>query len=235
MRDFIKKNRVIFPCFCMSALICIIYIFTLDQKEWFPHAGDWFGLLFQLSVGFIINFIFFVTQIYIPQYKQNREANRCIHIRINGIVGHMREIFSQLGNKYMGKYDENNVSDEYCYELLKKINVNDRIGVLNVRRMHFPIIDENAHFTVKEWIISRVDFVESETDKLLKYYAPYIDTELMVTLEDILKSAMHQNMVRSLLQLPSEIYFESANNDIFLFQYYKLMKKLESVSEKYKQ
>ena len=235
MRDFIKKNRIIFLCFCVATCICIIYVRTLDQKEWFPHAGDWFSLLFQLSVGFIINFIFFVTQIYIPQYKHNREANRCIHIRINEIVGHMREIFSQLGKKYMGTYDENNVTDEYCYELLKKINVNDRVVVLNVRRTYSPIVNEDAHFTVKEWIISRVEFVESETDKLLKYYAPYIDTELMVTLEDTLKSAMHQNMARSLLQLPNGISFESTNDDVFLFQYYKLMKKLESVSEKYKQ
>ena len=144
----------------------------------------------------------------------------------------MREIFSQLGKKYMGTYDENNVTDEYCYELLRKINVNDRIDVLNVRRTYSASVDENAHFTVKEWIISRVAFVESEADKLLKYYAPYVDAELMVAVEDILKSSMHQNMAWSLLQLPNGITFESSNDDIFLFPYYELMKKLESLSEK---
>ena len=104
-----------------------------------------------------------------------------------------------------------------------------------MRRMHFPITDENNHYTVKEWILSRVEFVESETDKLLKYYAPYIDTELMVALEDILKSAMHQHMARYSLQNPGRTSFERTKDEMFLLQYYKLMKKLESVGEKYRQ
>ena len=235
MKEFIAKNKIIFSCFCVATLIGVVYILTMDQEEWFPYAGDWFDLIFQLSVGFIINFIFFVTQIYIPQYKQNREANRCIYIRINDIVSHMRELLSHLGNKYMETYDENNATHEYWYELLKKVKTNDRIGVLNVKRAYSPRVDENAHFTVKEWIISRVEIIESDIDKVFKYYAIYIDAELMITLEEILKSAMHQNMARCFLQMPNGISFECTNDDSILFPYYNLMKKLETVSKRYKQ
>ena len=235
MKYFLKTNKTISSCFGISLLICVIYILSLDEEEWFPHAGDWFNLLFQLSVGFIINFAFYVTQIYIPQYKQNIEANRCISIRISEIVAHMREIFSHLGSKYMDHFNEDDVTDQYMFELLRKININDRIGVLNVRRTYSTIVNDEMHFTVKEWILTRIEFVESEIDKLMKYYAPYINTELMKTLEDILKSAMHQNMARTLLQLPAGVRFEESDDDIFLKSYYNLMKELEKIGLQYKQ
>lgn len=72
MKQFLKSNKTISGCLGISILVCFLYILSLDKKEWFPHAGDWFNLLFQLSVGFIINFIFYVTQVYIPQYKQKK-------------------------------------------------------------------------------------------------------------------------------------------------------------------
>ena len=235
MKQFFKSNKTISGCFGVSILICFIYILSLDKKEWFPHAGDWFNLLFQLSVGFIISFIFYVTQVYIPQYKQKVEASRCIDIRIADIVRHMREIFSYLGSKYMGHYDEEDISDGYMFELLKKMNINDRICVLNARRTYSTNFSDEMYFTVKEWIITRIEFVESEIDKLMKYYAPYINTALMKTLENILKSAMHKNMALSLLQLPAGVSFEKINDDIFLKPYFDLMKELETIEKQYKQ
>lgn len=235
MKEFIKSNKIISGCFGVSIVVCFLYILSLDKEEWFPHAGDWFNLLFQLSVGFIINFIFYVTQVYIPQYKQRMEASRCIGIRISEIVGHMREIFSHLGGKNMDHYDEEDITDAYMFELLRKLNIDDRIGVLNVRRTYSTSVNDEMHFTVKEWIISRIEFVESEIDKLMKYYAPYINTELMKTLECILKSAMHQNMARSLLQLPAGVSFKESNDDIFLKPYFDLMKELEAIEKQYKQ
>lgn len=232
---FIRQNRVMFVCFCMAGLTCAIYIVTLGGEEWSLHERECISLLFQLSVGYIISFIFFLTQVYIPQYKQNREAGRCIVVRINGIVDRMREILSQLGNRYMGFYDESKTTYEYWYELLKKIDINDRIGVLNIRRTYSSNIDEDAYFTVKEWTVTRIELVERETDKLLSYYATYLNVDLMMTLEDILKSSMHQVMAKSLLQSPNGVSFESTCEDIFLYPYYKLMKKLESVVEKYDQ
>lgn len=86
-------------------------------------------------------------------------------------VEHMRDIFDKLGIKYMDGFDENNVTDEYCHELLKRIRADDRIDVLNAGRIYSQIEDENAHFTVKEWIISRIEFIENEIDKLLKYHS----------------------------------------------------------------
>ncbi len=115
MLIFVRKNKVISICVSVSFVVCILYMMSLDKEEWFANAGAWFNLVFQFSVGFIKN----ITQVYIPQYKQNEEANRCIGVRIAGVIGYMREIFSHLGVKYMGCYDENEISDEYMLNLLK--------------------------------------------------------------------------------------------------------------------
>lgn len=235
MKQFLKSNKTISVCFGISILVCFLYILSLDKKEWFPHAGDWFNLLFQLSVGFIINFIFYVTQVYIPQYKQKMEVSRCIEIRIAEIVGHMREIFLHLGKKYMGNYDEDKISDEYMLELLRKMNTYDRIDVLNGSRTCSSGVSDEMYLTVKEWIITRIQFVENEIDKLMKYYAPYINTELMKTLESILKSNMHNIMARSFLQSPNDVSFRNINDDRYLKPYFDLMKELETIEKQYKQ
>lgn len=58
MRRFVKCNKVISASFVVSFAIIALYIFSLNKIEWFPYAGEWFSVLFQLSIGFVINFIF---------------------------------------------------------------------------------------------------------------------------------------------------------------------------------
>ncbi len=154
MFRFIKKNRALSICFCFSFSFCIFFILKLNSKEEFNYAYNWLNSLFQLSIGFIINFIFFITQIYIPQYRNDREANRCIGVRIDGIVNHMGELLSQLGTMYMGEYDEDKATSEYWLDVLRQINTNDRVGVLKSERLYSTSPNEESYFTVKEWIIS---------------------------------------------------------------------------------
>ena len=108
-----------------------------------------------------------------------------------------------------------------------------RINVGTAFRLEINRLRIESYFTVKEWIVSRVDFVESDADKLMNYYAPYINAELMNTMEHILKSNMHQNMARTFLQMPGGITFEKIKDDIFLKPYFVLMKKLEKIGLQY--
>ena len=233
IKIFKRQNIILFWCFIVSIIICISYILTLHEKELFPGGGAWFDLLFQLAVGFMINFMFYITQVYIPRYKQNIEVNKCILARISNIVHYMNSLFEELGKFYMKGYNENSVTDEYLYGLLEKINVTDRVDVLNSNRTNLGYTNAESYFTVKEWIISRVDFVEKEIDKIFQYYAQYITTDLMKSLESIQRSPIHQNMVRSLFQMPICPTFKGINQDIFMKPYYKQMKNLEDIKANY--
>ena len=67
MISFIKGNTIIFVSFLLAIIVIGLYIQTKNVVEWFPHADEWFQVLFQLSIGFVVSFIFYVTQVYLPR------------------------------------------------------------------------------------------------------------------------------------------------------------------------
>jgi hypothetical protein len=233
MRRFIKQNKIITACFVVSFVVISLYILSLNETEWFPHAGDWFNVLFQLSIGFVINFLFYVTQVYIPRQNLSRQANRCIQERIQNVIRKMDDIFRRIVEKYDGHYDESEVTKEKLLEVLHKMKTDDRINVVAASRSSSVGINENSHFTVKEWIINRLEFIEHEIDCIFKYYSLFVTPELMQVLEEILKSMMHTHIARITLQCPDNISFAGCNEDVFLTPYFELMKKLESLKKQY--
>ena len=233
MRKFIRHNKIIFACFVASVAIISLYILSLKEMEWFPHAGDWFNVLFQLSIGFVINFIFYVTQVYIPRQNLSRQANCCIQERIQNVVDEMNDIFRRVLEKYDGHYDKSCVTGGKLLDVLHKLKTNDRINVFAASRVSSAHMDESSYYTVKEWITTRLEFVEYEIDCIFKYYSFFITPELMQVLEKILKSRMHKNFARNILQSPDNISFRECNEDIFFTPYFDLMKKLESLKEQY--
>lgn len=138
MRRFVKCNKVISASFVVSFAIIALYIFSLKKIEWFPYAGEWFNVLFQLSIGFVINFIFYVTQVYIPRQNLTRQANRCIQERIQNVVDKMDDIFRRIVEKYDGKYDKCCMTREKLLDVLHKMKINDRINVVAASRA-FPV------------------------------------------------------------------------------------------------
>lgn len=231
MKSFLKENKLIFVVFLCSIIIIIAYVLSLDVPELFPHAGDWFNILFQFAIGFVINCMFYVTQVYIPRIKQLKQANDCIYKRIEKIESYMKEMFDHIACKYIVDFDSNKLlTDEQFVTIMHNLDFDDEVNVVNVNRANMS----NCHFTVKEWLRSRMAFIEHDIDKLYTYYVIYISPELMDVLEKILKSAMHQNMGRELFKFPQKISLKECNKDIFFEPYYKLMKELQVVKEQYK-
>ena len=224
MRKFIRTNQLISITFVCSVIVIILYIVSIESKEWFPHAGDWFNVVFQLAIGFIINFMFYITQVYVPQLKQREQAYKCIVLQIEEIIGKMNEMFLILANKYIdGIFDVNNISDEQLKTILNKLNTVDTVGMLNVHKLN----SSNPHF------ISRVEYVESYINRLSTYYSLYITPELMVILNEILMSNMHNNMARLLLQNPNPTVFCEYKEDDVFKPYYWLLKRLKTAKKYY--
>ena len=99
---------------------------------------------------------------------------------------------------HIGMRSSDNPTDEYFLELLRKIDLNGRVAVLNIARVNITKVDKDAYFTVREWIDLCVREVEDEIDKLLSYYSSFISPELMSILEQIPKSMVHRNMASHL-------------------------------------
>lgn len=142
----------------------------------------------------------------------------------------MKDIFRQLDKLYIEGYQENNdLPKDELESLVRKVNSEDYVHVINPRLMN----QEKNHFKVKEWIISRVEYIERDIDRLCTYYAQYISPELSDVLDQILDSTMHNNLCRSMFQSPNGIVFQSVNQDIFFEPYYDLIDQLEQQKKMY--
>ena len=96
IRVFIDKNKLITAFFAISVAVIVAYFLSIDLPEWFNGAGDWFNLLSQLAVGYIINFMFYVTQVYVPNNKRNAIVEACIAKRISLLIADMDKSLSHL-------------------------------------------------------------------------------------------------------------------------------------------
>ena len=229
LKRFSKEYPLVVGASTVSILVIIAYSIFADSTNC-QVLSTVANILFQLSIGIIINSVFFFTQIYLAQKKQREYADKCIVKRITSIENHMKDIFKQLGKLYIDEYRENtDLSRNELKSIVKKVNSEDYVHVINPRRMN----QENNHFKVKEWIISRVEYVERDIDRLCSYYAQYISPELSDVLDKILDSTMHNNLCRSMFQSPNGVVFQSMNQDIFFEPYYDLIDQLEQQKKMY--
>lgn len=225
---FIKSNKIIFSFFIVSIVIIVSYTLTinLDWSTSLNEIKKWYNLLFQLAIGYIINFLFYITQIYIPNIRKNIKINKCINTRINHIIRHMDDIFDKLATKYIANYEKRKLSNDDFKEILK-LKFEDNVNVLKANSLFY---NKNEYFRVKEWLIKCICDVENEIDRLYKYYPQYISASLTEILEQILNSPMHTSM-KTFFQIPNGINFSNCE-DIFFKPYYELMDKLENIKQK---
>lgn len=222
---FIKKNKWISTLFAISLVIVISYILTLDCPELFDGAGEWFNLAFQFSVGYIINFMFYITQVYIPSSKREATVRECIAKRISNLVQHMDNLLLQLANKYASGHKGNTYTEEDFKEMLH-FKFSDEVPVLNVSK---ATPNNPVHFTVREWIGVCIAETERDVDRLFKYYASDISVNLMETLEAIGQTELYRKM-KIFLSSPCGCDFSKAETRFFS-EYYQLMQKLREIKE----
>ena len=212
---FIKRNTLISAFFIISIVIITSYYLTLDLPELFRGAEQWFNLLFQLSVGYIINFMFYITQVYVPNNKRDSIARRNVSMRLKQIIKNMRNSLSSLAEIYLDGHTGTDYTAEELSSLLQ-LRFSDKVKVLNANR---TTRENMVYFSVREWLGECIRKTEDEIDKLYKYYPTDISVELMKVLEDILNSTYH-SMMKTLLVVPNDVDFSQCNNNFFA-EYYK--------------
>lgn len=63
---YIRHKGMTILCF-ISIILMVLYLITLDVPEWFHSGGQLFEVLFQISIGYLINYIFFIVNVYVPK------------------------------------------------------------------------------------------------------------------------------------------------------------------------
>lgn len=214
---FIRKNKLIFSFFIISIVVISSYFLTMDWPELFKGAELWFNFLFQLSVGYMINFMFYVTQVYVPNNRKEAVARKNVSMRLEQIVRYMRDNISSLSKIYLENHKSDAYTEEELFNVLCKLRFSDYVKVLDAAK---TTRENLVYFSVREWIRECIYKTEDEIDKLYRYYSFYISEELMRILEKILHSNYHSFM-RTLLVAPNDVDFSQCTN--FLFEYYMLI------------
>lgn len=225
---FIKNNIWITAFFVFSMFIIISYILTTDFPELFNGAEELYNLFFQLSIGYTINFMFYITQIYIPNSKRESAVKICISKRISELENTMYdflvtlvEIHSSIQSRKAKAF-----SDEELHQLVK-LSFSDKVNKIKVSTSS---TGNDIYYTVKDWIKECIYNVDDDIDCLFKYYAAYISADLMEVLEEIHRSLFHTTM-RTLLENQNDTRLNQ-----FAYrcgaQYDQLIQKLQEIHKK---
>lgn len=220
LNRFTRTNKWIWRTFLFAVFIIVSYILSIDSPEWFYGAEVWFNLLFQFSIGYIINFMFYITQVYIPNTKRNDSANKCIKIRIEHIVGDMRQTITTLGQLYIKNHCGDNYTEVELDQLMN-LKFSDKVQVINA--------GNNQYFTVRDWIKNCIYRTEKDIDKLYQYYTNDISADLMNVLENVLNSTYH-SVMKTLLAVPNDVKFNDSKDNFFI-KYNDLICELKQIVE----
>ena len=66
VHTFIERNKTLSWMFIIATIIILSYYLTYDMPEIIPGIEKWYNLLTNLCIGVVINFFFFLFQVYIP-------------------------------------------------------------------------------------------------------------------------------------------------------------------------
>ena len=225
IRVFIDKNKLITAFFAISVAVIVAYFLSIDLPEWFNGAGDWFNLLFQLAVGYIINFMFYVTQVYVPNNKRNAIVEACIAKRISLLIADMDKSLSHLVAIYIENHTGTEYTEDELQQILHKLRLSDKVDVIDAGKTKGT---DFVYFTVRAWLANCIFETERDIDSLFKYYAADIPVELMEILEKIPRSTYH-SVMRTLLAAQDDVDFSGAASDPksnFFVEYYNLIQEL---------
>lgn len=224
IKFFFNSNKVLSICFVISLIYLFLYLGCFEESNNCLSTSKLINVIFQISIGYIINFIFYITQVYIPQRKIKESVNNCIKSNINKIINEANDMFSHLSYNLINK-DVIDFNDDDFLTILQNLNVNGEVNVINPSKLYDTVHISDAHYIAKEWIRIKVQSINTIIDETLNYYANYVTPELLDVFNRIKNSSLNMNMVNSLLYVYS-ISFNKIQEDMFFAPYYKMINEL---------
>ena len=92
MKKFYSRYKKLTQFFVGSIVVVLLYVLTYNCPELFSGAGLLFDIAFQLAIGYIINFFFFVVNVYLPKLDDERKATTGCHLAISLLCGEIRDM-----------------------------------------------------------------------------------------------------------------------------------------------
>lgn len=209
---FLKKETTLCWIFIMSFFIYVSYYISKDLGEWFEGAEFIYKLISDLSLAYMGSFIFYIVQVYTPEYKKMKKMKNNINYYLSEILDSMNHIYVDMCHDYLDEQVNliNTVITESQFKKIEtKFDLNDKVK-----------LDWDIELTYYEYILNSIYKVEKNIDKIYIRLGGYIDEEIKLLLIDITNSSLHGNFEKIDAEYPSSIYWGQ------ITKYYRLYRRL---------
>lgn len=105
IHTFYKRNKVLSWMFAIAALIILSYYISYDMPELIPGIEKWYNLLTNLCIGVVVNFLFYIFQVYIPEINKEEKSLLQIKDRMKHLGNNLQELILILEN-YVAGWDK---------------------------------------------------------------------------------------------------------------------------------
>ncbi|WP_301171048.1 hypothetical protein [Brevibacillus nitrificans] len=214
----------------LFSIFVVKYLWAHEPQFWKygVATGD---VVFNLSVGYISAFIFYVIDVWIPRKKEQERINNRIAVPLSRILHNIHEPIINIHNKAS--------SESYQFDKITKEKLKEWLGSINLITDEGPLylMDIQKNATFGQYLFNHVKLVNEYIDKINKLPVG-LDIGLVELLDKIQASAYHEGMN----SVQKYIGFVSSSNahiqgEIFsesLYEYYGLYFELKNYMKKNK-
>ena len=114
----------------LGCAICIVttYLATNQVPELWVGAGILFSMFYELAIGYVISFIFFILQVYLPEKDKKRRAIAILKSELIGLAKACYEIIEVTKTQLKGENKREGIRSGDVYFKQTLPNTNDEKG-----------------------------------------------------------------------------------------------------------
>lgn len=199
----------------LSIALILLYIFTNHLVEIIPFGVEFMVTIYDVSIAFLTGIIFYFFQVFLPNFKKRKNAQRELNGLINNLVGLVRLIINNYYSKdelYRIKFSNNpqeyifNNIDELSKYIAKHLKLSDIIKFKWNEKEKLTLLDEFSKvinkFTddYREIVLKYGDCLEENTlNNLENINRNYIFISLRED-DEINQSLIHESTIKKLLE-----------------------------------
>ncbi len=109
MKTLWKESKLLCILSIISVVVVISYNISYDWPELIEGIGRWYTLCYDLSIGVLINFIFYIFQVFLVARDREKKALKIIKPKVEWLYWAMSDIVLVVEN-YIKIYDDETIS-----------------------------------------------------------------------------------------------------------------------------
>lgn len=220
LRNFIQKYKTLFVLFCVAFSASILIVFPLSKiPEWFEFGSEIGKLVYDISIGYIVSYIFFYLVVFLKEENDKKQINNRVslqasHIILNG--------YSLFGSSFHNLH----VIKKKFPPTLQKV----KEACLQIDPFKSPVtlVDPmGSRPTTWQWVL------RNHREENLKHIEkikslPYIDSKLLGILTNIEDCKLYYEATNRIFPTHKVEHFKDGSfMDQALYDYFQLINELE--------